>query len=815
MEMSRSSAARARLLACALLLLLPVSLHWRFLTGRALLAWDATAIYAPWSSGARPWNFLPTDHLLGAHAQQSWNREEARWNPYVALGIPSGMLVTDEEYPPARCLARLLAPHGAQVLSSIAHLAGAGLLMFGWLRWRRLPIRAALLGAIALELSPLATLWLSLPYRTSLLCWSVAACWGAEAAARSGRPGHALGAGAALGLATLSALGDQSIILLHAVIACIALGAPAARRSRALLLGCLAVGCGAALSAVRWLPFASMVEAAGGTSIPWEEYLDRTARLRPAHLLLLVLPDAFGHPVRGFDLLAPGQGPYANYQEAMLHVGIPGLVLAAAGAVERRFRLWAVLALGALCVAAVPPVTRLAWALLPGFSTSGPMRALWVWQLAIPLLAARGFAGLERARPGPAPLHLSLGVCALVALAAAAMCSPRFLERAVLPEHPADHDRARTAAHFAEHAFAPLSRGLFPPEWSPRLPGLHAAEGGDRRGLLLSPTLGPLLLAASTAACAWAAVRSRSPGKRRLARAALAGVLAGELLSAGLVYNPWADPGQVWRRTPAIEVLERTVGRDRALLDTGTCENTLQPFRIGAVGGYVGLLPSRTRALLQVAGARIGPRQLVRAGSIAPAWREALAVRGVLTGAGASPSEPAGLTLLHDGADARVWAPDRALPRARLHPPGSVWSRADGEAARLLLSRPGFDPTGEVVVVEPGPDRDAAAPLAPLPARIVAESPERVELEVDAPEGGVLVLADALAPGWTVWIEGREAPPLAADLALRGVRLPPAFHGRVEWVHAPAGRGAGLLISLCAAIGLLGWACVAARRPAR
>ena len=71
------------------------------------------------------------------------------------------------------------------------------------------------------------------------------------------------------------------------------------------------------------------------------------------------------------------------------------------------------------------------------------------------------------------------------------------------------------------------------------------------------------------------------------------------------------------------------------------------------------------------------------------------------------------------------------------------------------------------------------------------DTPERIVLRVEAPAGGLLVLADAYAPGWTAWGGGQELPIVPADVALRGVVLPPGFDAEVVFTYTLPGRRGG------------------------
>lgn len=58
-------------------------------------------------------------------------------------------------------------------------------------------------------------------------------------------------------------------------------------------------------------------------------------------------------------------------------------------------------------------------------------------------------------------------------------------------------------------------------------------------------------------------------------------------------------------------------------------------------------------------------------------------------------------------------------------------------------------------------------------ARIASWSPDRVEIEVESRQGGMLVLHETYYPGWVAEIDGRRSRILRADVLFRGVEVPP------------------------------------------
>jgi uncharacterized membrane protein YfhO len=93
-------------------------------------------------------------------------------------------------------------------------------------------------------------------------------------------------------------------------------------------------------------------------------------------------------------------------------------------------------------------------------------------------------------------------------------------------------------------------------------------------------------------------------------------------------------------------------------------------------------------------------------------------------------------------------------------------------------------------VVE-GDSLPAATDAAPQPANIVAYSDTRATVETDTQTAGVLVLADVWFPGWKATVDGKPVGIDPANLAFRGVVVPPGRH-LVEFRYEPTSTYIGL-----------------------
>ena len=89
-------------------------------------------------------------------------------------------------------------------------------------------------------------------------------------------------------------------------------------------------------------------------------------------------------------------------------------------------------------------------------------------------------------------------------------------------------------------------------------------------------------------------------------------------------------------------------------------------------------------------------------------------------------------------------------------------------------------------VVEP----DAALPAGGDPdsreGELVRYEPDAIDVAIDAPRPGLVVLNEIMFPGWRVTVDGHDATPVRANYLLRGVWVD-AGHHAIAWRFSPAG----------------------------
>ncbi|HEX3988903.1 MAG TPA: YfhO family protein, partial [Verrucomicrobiae bacterium] len=140
-----------------------------------------------------------------------------------------------------------------------------------------------------------------------------------------------------------------------------------------------------------------------------------------------------------------------------------------------------------------------------------------------------------------------------------------------------------------------------------------------------------------------------------------------------------------------------------------------------------------------------------------------------------------------------------ALPRAFI--PNHVETVTNDQEELEKLSSQQFDPRAVAYVESPVNLPDSCRGSA----RIISEIPTRVTLSVQMQTPGLVVLADLWDKGWNAYLNGKRAPILRVNYAVRGVVVPPG-DATLEFRYEPASFTLGLYLSGLAAMILSGWA---------
>ena len=280
-------------------------------------------------------------------------------------------------------------------------------------------------------------------------------------------------------------------------------------------------------------------------------------------------------------------------------------------------------------------------------------------------------------------------------------------------------------------------------------------------------------------------------------------LVAADLLKMGVGFNPALPASRLIQgTTPAIEYLRsRRPNRFVGITPRGFPFDPLPPdvaMRYGLYDarGYDYVVERRhDRLWSETVGS--SPEGLPTRAPVNPTSLRTLSLLSVadlIQDPGDPPLRVPGLRLAYEGADARVYANEHALPRAFVVERQIVVP--DAERAKEVVTERAFDGR-RVAVTEtsvPGLPRASVGGEPGGSARVVQYEDERVRIEATTPRPALLILTDNYYPGWKAAVDGREAQVHRVDYLLRGVRLPAGAH-TVEFRYEPASWTLGLLVS--------------------
>jgi hypothetical protein len=300
---------------------------------------------------------------------------------------------------------------------------------------------------------------------------------------------------------------------------------------------------------------------------------------------------------------------------------------------------------------------------------------------------------------------------------------------------------------------------------------------------LMPATLAIGLLAARGLTSLRAAVPGRA-GTPVAGALAIAALVEMSLVSAPILRHGSGPPSRLAAPPPdalAIVASRDPLHRSYALERERFFSNAWIAWRARSVSGLHGAVPSLWDDLRAFG-------LLARQGFV-----RALAVRWV-SGPPERFADPAALRPVPGGGFELPGALPRAYAAARVV---TVRDRADMIDA---VSDARFDPTQVAFAFDPAAEGDyPGSASAVLEWR--RDDPDRLSLAVRSSERAFVVIADAWAAGWTARVDGRGAPLLLVDAALRGIAVPGGSHA-LELVYVPPGWRAGRLL---AGVGWLAW----------
>jgi hypothetical protein len=700
------------------------------------------------------------------------------WDPTRFAGAPYAADPSTATFYPLNWLYALGNPLAVTTFIWAVTLLASLLLTFWFLCTLRLHPLAGALGAIVWTFGGFMMSWAMFDSYIASAVWLPMVLGGFELARRGTGSRVPWGVPiAGLGLA-LSLLGGQFQITLYlamsvAIWAAVATGASAwavRGAGRGPVLGELARG--AAVTAGAFGIAGGLAAAQILGALEYAPLIARqketvafasAVRLLPRDLPTLLLPQYLGNPRAG---TYPGI-PY-GYLESTFYVGVLSIPLAVAGCWHRNRRLslaFALMVLVGAGAAFATPLFHVLFALVPGINRT---RSITRFKLLIDF----GLAGLA-----------ALGLDAMLRQ------STRTPQRVFLS---------------ASGAAAVTVTVLSLSGWATTLRRADLTSGGIRAILEIGASM------------AIVSVIARSRSRSLAAAVVLIAVVGADLWWYGFAFHPLETPGvvQPYPVTAGIAYLRSVTGpRPRYVEQYNPLTIFPLPpdasmvYGLYSINGYDPFIPANLVALLALVQPAVRAAAvddtvfLLPLGTREPPILDLLGVRSVVSPPG----------LVAPGRQAlsghlSIFDETSALPPAFL---AGCWAvRSDAAAGGMLKSMTDSD-LHSTAVVAPGPGaRHLGASRTSCRAGPTATlgryQPEEVTVSVPASPGGILVLSDGWDPGWTATVDGRPAPVLRVDEALRGVAVGPGAH-RVEFRYQPHWPLEGLAATLLTIVIITAW----------
>jgi len=800
--------------AALLFALLVLAYLWPALLGLRILS-PLAALYefTPWAPAAPPdvHGYLNPQLIDVPLAIYPW-RELARgllhagtlpaWNPYAFAGVP---LLAN---PQAGLFSVFSLPLWILPLnygigaSAALKLWAAGFGTYLLVRELRLGLLPGLLAGVAFAFSALNILWLtheSLPgvaVMTPWLLWLVERTFAqperrptsvlglavaAAVALGGGHPGtalHALGATVAYALARAALLHDVT----------------ARERLRPLAFTAGGLALGLLLMAVLVIPEILWSRDTVGTLARHGTTSTLPGTQLPFKAIKTVLfPDWWGRPnsVETGQGVLTKSGAEIDFNDRTFYAGVVALLLAAVALAAREgWRRKAPFALIGFVALAIPLHAPGLYQLaehLPGLELVQNQRMHFVFEQATAVLAA---FGLQAVLDRPAGDRGRLGVL-LAALAGAAV--------ALVAIGPSATELGHLARHFAS-----------------------GTDFQSANVLALTSVAWFALLAAGLA-LALLGIRLR-PERRTAIAGAVVLLAAFDMLHFAHGYQPIAPAAKaIPPRMPAIAYLQAHAGGARiAGLRYAMPGDWSLRYGLRDVRGFDPPYPTRRWfALWREANPAQVDWQPIVLPALTPAAVRVLSALGgryVVTEPGTPAPRSADPALaamrrVYDGPDATILSNPRAVGRALVAPAVRLADGADG--SRAVLIERGFDPRRTAVVEreQPGAAALAGAPRVHGTVRVARERNAGVTLTASLDRRGLVVLDDALTPGWRVRVDGRPATPLRVDDVMRGVVVGAGRH-EILWSYTVPGLAGGAALSALG-LALLAAGAVAVMRRTR
>ena len=715
------------------------------------------------------------------------------WNPYTLTGTPFFASAQGAVLDPINILTYLAGPLDYWGWGAFIRLALIGFTMFGFMRALGRGMAGSIAAGAALMTCGFVTVWLNYSVVTTL-AWLPGLLWATTRMMQTGRVIWMAAAGAAMGALLLAGHPETQFLAgffwglygLYWIIFAqttmpVALDqaprvtnhpSPSLLRRFFLMAGAATLGI--TLAAVQLLTFmefllgSSAIAERSGGGVPFD--LGQMA----LRLAVLFFPNFSGTPIQE-NYWVP---PFTNFNEQTGYIGLVVVALAVAGAVkffrhDRFVLFFAGVGIIAFLLAIRVPGSEWVRA-LPLFNIGYGVRWAMVWSVCGAALAAYGLDAL--------------------------LMRPKSHATQNSPASRTTHLAPRTGTYlkagmgFLATALAAggvllvLYLGIRDARWDQAWQPIYSHEKVTR---LFHPA--QFTLYWPVAFLAAAAIILLAGWRRWLKRGGVATLLVvllyAELWTFGSRYNPVTPAEAVYPPTKVTDYLSRNLAHERF----AGLQNTLRPnvgmtFPLRDMRGFEDVtdnsyswLYGRFENILKLTNEPdlLLTRNLQRLLNVASV-KYMLTLRKPRVDGDPRPYK----SILEDDKVA-LYENLEALPRAYVVFSATVVA-LDLQAAKDALLAPTNDPRRSVVLSGggaplTGPDLDlSAAPVAWL-----KDEPEQVELVVDLPAPGYLVLADNYASGWEATVDNRPMPIVRANVTFRAVAVPQGRH-TIAFSYRPA-----------------------------
>lgn len=765
---------RAAWLCVAVLAIAVVALHHEVLLGGFVYhGEDAADGYYP--------SHVAILRALGHGELPTWERGSwAGWplhvDPYYGLYYPLSVVY-----------AIFGAVRGLGVTIAL-HALGAGLGMLWLLRRRKLDWGPALFGAVSLAFGSFMVERIRHIIFAQMMAWLPLILVGVEGYLSTRRARALVLAAAATGMALVCGalpLAPFVVLVVAAYVVPRLFAVDKAARPRALGWLVVAALVGGLIAAAQIVPTVMHLPYSPRSLGVDYQFASSYAWPDARYLGVLVAPDLFGGNQRGQWF-----GAFNHWEMAGWYTGALTVLLACVGPARRRPELWALAGVSLLGILLAfgdhAPVHRFFFHYVPLYGALRcPTRALVMDLFALPILGAEGLTFvMARLRT-----RRAAGIAAAIAFAVAGVVVAWLLYR--------DGPFVPAAVRATRHAFGHLA--------------LVVGAGGALVALAAGGVLGV-------------------PSATVLV--ALVSLVDLVTISRGYLQPHPADWAPGTERFAAVDWLLARHPADRFVADWRgpfRLHNLGMTYGIEGAGGYESFTVWRyVNLLYTINNGRPYPwpklKQDLAAGDLKRFDTPLVDLLDVRWFIGMSAPAPGWIERFHPRPGDRphavhepawdpqlgVWENPHPLPRAFVVHHATVLPD-DAAQARAL---PTLDPRADVILDAAPQPAPVAAPAGASfePARVVTLARKRVVVEADAPTPGVLVMSDTWYPGWRATVDGKPAPLLRADYALRGVALPAGRH-TVEFTYRSVPAALGLWLSLLGLVALGAVAVIGRKRP--